>query len=628
MFKKKGKAYARSIENIDALLQDSLAAAKVGCWQFNLQTQEQQWTPELYRIFEIQEPQPETTLHSVYLSRVHPDDLHILEKAINGANLGKDFDIQHRIVVKDGSTIRHVRGRGRVTLDDAGRPLLISGTCQDITSQVLQEHESQLILNTLGIGIWKYNPLTQDLKWDRSMYELFEIQECDFNGHYHAWESSLTPESKATAIAELGLALEGKKEFNTTFTIRTKTGTKAIGGKGHVVRNPDGKAIFMYGINWDRSKEVADEELIVHQQRLLSTVLDHLPSMVFAKDYGNGGRFSLFNKAGETLLGVPAANVLGKRDHDILPSDQADFFVQKDMEVFLNKAPFRIDREPIQTPMGTRILRTHKVPTYDSDGKPALLIGISTDITDEIELQRGLEQERAKSLHTSKLASLGEMSAGIAHEINNPLSIICLSVPLLRKFKDNPEMFDKKISSIEMAVFRIEKIVSGLRKFSRSSQSSEQVPENIANLIQESLVLTEAKAKRYYVEIRTDLATSSLILCDGVEIEQVIVNLINNGIDAVQNFPERWLEIKAFDDSQSVVVQITDSGHGLSEDVEKRIFEPFFTTKPVGQGTGLGLSISKGILDHHGATIALNRESAHTCFEIRFPRHQEARRAA
>lgn len=98
------------------------------------------------------------------------------------------------------------------------------------------------------------------------------------------------------------------------------------------------------------------------------------------------------------------------------------------------------------------------------------------------------------------------------------------------------------------------------------------------------------------------------------------MNLLNNAIDAIRNTTAPWIKIELFEEQQQVVLRVLDSADGIPAAVEEKIFQPFFTTKPVGEGTGLGLSISKGILDQHGASIALNREVRGSCFEIRFPK--------
>lgn len=254
------------------------------------------------------------------------------------------------------------------------------------------------------------------------------------------------------------------------------------------------------------------------------------------------------------------------------------------------------------------------------NGKPTKLSGIFQDITERKNAEESLQFERAKAIQNSKLASLGEMSAGIAHEINNPLAIISGNLSLLSEFKDNPEKFTAKIDSMEKATYRIAKIVSGLKKFSRSStEVTVHQAHFLKEICEEVLSLTEGKAKRGSALVTLSAEENLSIVCDVVEIEQVIINLVNNGIDAVKDQPEKWVKLNTFRESQHVVLQVMDSGPGISKTLELKIFDPFFTTKEVGEGTGLGLSISKGILDNHHATIKINRSLPNTCFEIRFP---------
>jgi PAS domain S-box-containing protein len=492
-------------------------------------------------------------------------------------------------------------------------------TFTDITALVAANDEIRFILDSLGIGIWQFNPRTSELTWDNSMYKLFGVKQEDFSGDYQAWESMLTPESRSSATQDLELALRGEKEFNSTFEIKTTSGEKRfIAGRGKVQRDERGQAQMMFGINWDRTKEVLDESAMERQRELIEAVLNNLPNMVFAKDYNKDLSFILFNKAGEKLLGVSAANLIDKNDHDLFPKQEADFFTSKDREVFAKKETLKIDQEIISTPSGQRYLRTYKVPTYRHDGTPDLLIGISTDITDEVKMQQSLDAERAKSMHTAKLASLGELAAGVAHEINNPLAIISGNIPLLKRFKDDPEKLNEKLEAVKSSVERITKIVNGLRKFSRTSNDNSHTKHKLMKLVDEVVVLTDVKAKRFATPIEWELASNSEISCDPFEIQQVVINLINNAVDAVQAMAEKWVKVKLFDEGSQVVLQVIDSGPGISADVELKLFQPFFTTKAVGEGTGLGLSISKGICEQHGGTLTLNRKAAHTCFEVRF----------
>lgn len=265
--------------------------------------------------------------------------------------------------------------------------------------------------------------------------------------------------------------------------------------------------------------------------------------------------------------------------------------------------------------------------TKDPNGRAISISGTCQDLTEEVQKQKELEVAKAMSIHNAKLASLGEMSAGIAHEINNPLGVIIGNIEMLNEFKDNPEKFDSKINSIARAAERIEKIVKGLRKFSRSTDHYTRSIENLSSIVNEAIIMTEHKSKRHNVKLEVHVEPNLEILCDGVEIEQVLVNLISNAIDAVKMHAECWVKVNGFNIDNTVVLQVMDSGF-LSEGVEEKLFQPFFTTKVVGEGTGLGLSIVKGILEQHGATINLNRSFINTCFEIKFPEAGKAQNVA
>ena len=259
-----------------------------------------------------------------------------------------------------------------------------------------------------------------------------------------------------------------------------------------------------------------------------------------------------------------------------------------------------------------------KIIKSDAQNSPLRFMGTHSDLTDEVRFQKEIENQKSKLFHQSKLASLGEMSAGIAHEVNNPLAIIAGSAELLATLKDNPEKFNSRLESIHKSCQRISKILNGLKKFSRSAEVTVFKKINLSTIIDEVLLLTEMKSSRSLTQIQKISPPELYINCDDLSIEQVLINLINNAIDAVKSNDERWIKITAHEEDSYIFLRVIDSGVTISQELEEKIFDPFFTTKKVGDGTGLGLSITKGILDEHSATITLNRSFSTTCFEIRF----------
>lgn len=258
----------------------------------------------------------------------------------------------------------------------------------------------------------------------------------------------------------------------------------------------------------------------------------------------------------------------------------------------------------------------------DSSGKILQLLGTCQDVTELVHAETLTMLERAKSIHNAKLASLGELSAGVAHEINNPLAIIAGNLDLLPRLKADPVKFEAKILTMKKATERISKIISGLQKFSRSSESRKFVHLKISNIINEVSILVESKSKKFSTPVEFVCENDLEIFGDEIEIEQVLINLINNGIDAVKKLDKKWVQVIFIDDGAVVKIQVRDSGHGIPKDIAKNIFQPFFTTKIVGEGTGLGLSIVKGIVDDHGGKIEILENESHTCFELSFKKNE------
>lgn len=255
------------------------------------------------------------------------------------------------------------------------------------------------------------------------------------------------------------------------------------------------------------------------------------------------------------------------------------------------------------------------------DGKVATLSGTIQNIHHRKIIELKYEQERIKALQNAKLASLGELSAGVSHEIKNPLAIILGNLLHLKKFKDDAEKFDRKIELIKKSCERINQIATNLVKFSRGSSTVDLAPVPLKKLLEECLSLAELKAKSTGAKISLECETSSEILCNEIQIEQVIINLINNAVDATKDLEQKWIKITAHEVADMISIKIIDSGAGISLEMAKHLFEPFYSTKPVGEGTGLGLSISKGILEEHNAKISIDHKNANTCFVIALPKY-------
>lgn len=237
-------------------------------------------------------------------------------------------------------------------------------------------------------------------------------------------------------------------------------------------------------------------------------------------------------------------------------------------------------------------------------------------------LEAEIERERLKAIHASKLATLGEMAAGFAHEINNPLAIIDGYAYKLRQLisSGRTELVDEAVDAIRESVSRAVTIVQGLRKFTRQDDSPELVDAPVGRLIESTLDLCRARMRSRGIELRLDIRTQKSIRCNQVELQQVLINLLNNASDAAREGTEHWVELEARElPGNRIEIRVCDSGPGVSQEALGRLFEPFYTTKPVGEGTGLGLSISRSIVESLKGELRLETRHEHTCFVIELP---------
>ncbi len=255
-------------------------------------------------------------------------------------------------------------------------------------------------------------------------------------------------------------------------------------------------------------------------------------------------------------------------------------------------------------------------------------IAIASDITEIRDLEIENKKRQATLYSKSKLSTLGEMAAGIAHEINNPLAIIGANAQLIKKLgndskfkthkhKDN---FDKKVHSIVATVDRIAKIVKGLKTFARDSEKDPHLPFKLIISAYDTLGLIKEKVMQQNVTL-TIIEQSKDVVVTGnkTQVEQVLMNLVSNSIDAIHDLDDKWIKIFVGSNHTCGFIRIQDSGSGITDDIAEKLKQPFFTTKAVGSGMGLGLSISSGIMGKHKGSLDYELYEGHTSFILKMP---------
>ena len=264
---------------------------------------------------------------------------------------------------------------------------------------------------------------------------------------------------------------------------------------------------------------------------------------------------------------------------------------------------------------------------HEQNSSQSSYVIVLKDITQIKEFEEELEVERSKSVQAGKMATLGEMAGGVAHEINNPLATIDgLSKRIKIAMNKDPIPVDKiklNIEKIEKHITRIAKIVSGLRSFARDGSKDPFERVNLSEILEDSLELCHERLKNKGIKLIgfDDFSKFPSIKGQQIPLTQVFVNLLNNAHDAILELDDKWIRLESKEEQDFLEISITDSGPGIPEEIRAKILQPFFTTKPVGIGTGLGLGIIVGILEKHGGAIKVDDNCPNTRFLITIPKN-------
>ena len=312
--------------------------------------------------------------------------------------------------------------------------------------------------------------------------------------------------------------------------------------------------------------------------------------------------------------------------NSVHPEDRAFVTRSVDQALYENQ-PYSIEHRIVLPEGEVRVVQERAEVTFDPGGQPIRMIGTVQDITERKraeeardKAERELEEQRARAIHADRLRSLGEMAAGIAHELNQPLlGVRGLAEHILigadRGWDTSPDKIKEKVNLIVEQSDRMTHIIERVRMFARGADNSELMPVQVNDVIRSGTGLLGAQARARGMTLECEL-TENLpeVLANPFSLEEVILNLINNARDATSERlkqepgaapPRIVLRTRAEPegDRGKVVIDVKDQGVGIPPEILNRIFDPFFTTKAPDKGTGLGLSISKSIVESLGGMI-------------------------
>lgn len=358
-------------------------------------------------------------------------------------------------------------------------------------------------------------------------------------------------------------------------------------------------------------RSLYQEKLDVAEERYRNIIEDSADAII---SLDNDDYITSWNTGAEQIFGWQRDEIIGKPVTVIIPDDLIE---KKELECLRFGMTYRgyvtNYRTERLTKKGTRILVT-LTESYIRDENDEI-VGRSQILRDLTDLKIREEQVQ----HSERLATVGHMAAGVAHEVGNPLTAISSLVQVCQRKTDDPFVQDQ-LGKVREHIQRITKIVRDLVDFSRpSSLQTETISLN--EIVKAAVGLLKHDARCRNVNFDLQLATDiPQINAVPDHLHQVIVNLLLNAVDAMKDKENPKITLQTQLQNQQILLTVSDIGKGIPADVQDRIFEPFYTTKDVGKGTGLGLSVSHGIITKMGGTINVKSEVDHgTTFTITLP---------
>jgi PAS domain S-box-containing protein len=381
-----------------------------------------------------------------------------------------------------------------------------------------------------------------------------------------------------------------------------------------------GNVIYVVESIRDVTRTKALENIIHDIREFLNRVVQSSTSAIVAAD--RSGRILLMNQAAEELFGYDFKNAGSFSVTDLYPRGVAKEIMKQlrdDDNGGRGKLP--VTRVNIRTARGEDIpVEMTGAIIYEGDNVEAATMGIYNDIREQLAVKKKLQDARSQLDQSEKMASLGRLAAGVAHEINNPLTGILMYGNLMKEQMEGDHPLQPKLTCILEDAERCRDIVKNLLAYSRqSSMSRDHFSMN--SLVEESLRLIRDQSLFMNITTRKELSDEwMLVRADRNKMSQVVINLVMNAIDAMGRSGILTLKTYRSADQQRACLEVTDTGCGIPEENRSRIFDPFFTTKELGKGTGLGLSTAYGIVkDNNGDIVIKETGPGGTSFLMELP---------
>jgi PAS domain S-box-containing protein len=600
----------------EVYLAEAQRLSHTGSFGWRPSTGEILWSEETYRIFHYDRATKPTV--EAILQRIHPEDATLVKETVERASQdGMDFEHEYRLVMPDGA-VKHVHVVAHAERDESGELEFVGAVMDTTESKSLEKkmrrsEESLLEAQKLShTGSWRHDVASGAVTVSPEIYRIHDIKPDDDASNTEIFFSRFHPEDRKRVVDLFERAEIEKTEFQVDYRIVLPDGTiKHLHTIGHPILNESGDLVEFVGTAMEvTAAKQAEEALrrsegyLADAQRLIRTGSWAWNVATRQSVYWSQENHRLFGFDPEG--GIPSDEEFYQRIH---PEDRD----RVRREVFLERpdegSHFDVEFRIVLPGGAIKYVRATGHPVRNISGDLLEYVGTSIDVTERKradEERERLRQVQADLAHLSRVTTMGELTASLAHEIRQPISAAITNAKTCLRWlgRDEPDVAEacEAASRLVKDVTRAADVINSISLlFTKDALQRELVDVN--ELIREMIVLLRSEASRYSISIRTELAEDlPKITADRVQLQQVFMNLMLNGIDAMKETSGgSELAIKSETSDDQLLISVSDTGVGLPPVQADQIFTAFFTTKD--HGTGMGLPISRSIIESHGGRL-------------------------
>jgi PAS domain S-box-containing protein len=551
---------------------------------------------------------------------VHREDRdRVIEMVREAVRKNTDFEGDYRIVLSDGS-IRYVHSVGHPVVGNDGEVIELVGTHIDVTEQRLakdalqkafdeikkSEDRLRLVIDTIPTLVWRAGP--------EGIPDFLNQPALDYTGvsldqAATSWSGALHPDDRKGMLVKWAAIRESGMRGGHEARLRRFDGEyRWFLFEAEPLRDESGNIVKWYGSSTDIEDRKRTEEALRESEQRFRDYAETASDWLW--ETGPDHRITRLSDLYD--VGIPPSRAIGVARWEIavdVESEPEKWRLHREM---LDKhLPFRNFVYTVNGTGSPVYIQTSGKPFYDTIGNFLGYRGSGTNVTAPIRAdhaEQALRKAQAELAHVTRVTTLGEMTASIAHEVNQPLTAVVANAQACLRWLDRetPDL-DAARRSVEWIIDgcnRANEVIRRVRALANKTEI-ERVPLDVNDVIREVIALVRGELISHQVLVRTEFAPGlPMILSDRVQLQQVMINLVMNGIEAMRSVTDRPRELvvrSGQDETQQVLLSVTDCGAGIAAENSDRLFTPFFTTKA--SGMGMGLSICRSIVEAHGGRL-------------------------